>query len=355
MVDRPRDRLGALSGVSEAPVELVWNKGIARLCDRRFPDEFPDGMTYTPVSTLAGDRISAELPADVIADPASHADIAKGEIVWVRLSWLPAFVRQVLPLVRAPFVLATADSDSSVPRDLPELAREILASPYVIRWFTQNYDGAAAERMAPLPIGIDFHSVSEKAIWGEGRASPREQEIQLETIARALPPLERRDPGLYLDFAWNFSRRRAYLDLMWPLPVDGNDRAPATARLPEGRKTIVRKLRWRRAVVCQKTRLPRAEMWRRRGRYAAVVSPHGGGLDCHRTWEALALGHLVVVPSSSLDPLFEGLRVWPVSDWDEVRAKNLARRLSALVGPAAKDPLTSRYWIERMRAAAAGA
>jgi len=101
--------------VTEKPVELVWNKGIARLCDRRIPDEFPDGLTYTPVPALAGARISSDLPADVIADPERYADIRDGEIVWVRLSWLPAFVRQVLPLVRARFVLATGDSDSSVP------------------------------------------------------------------------------------------------------------------------------------------------------------------------------------------------------------------------------------------------
>ncbi len=340
--------------MTEPPVELVWNKGIARLCDRRIPDEFPDGFTYRPVPTLAGERISAELPVDVIAEPARYADIRKGEIVWVRLSWLPAFVRQVLPLVRAPFVLATADSDSSVPRDLPELAREILASPYVLRWFTQNYDGAAPERMAPLPIGIDFHSVSERPIWGERMASPHQQEVELETLARALPPLERRDPRLYLDFSWNFAWAQAYLDMMWPLSVDGNDTAPATARLPEGRRAIVRKLRWRRAVVCQKRRLPRGEMWRRRGQYAAVLSPHGGGLDCHRTWEALALGHLVVVPSSSLDPLFEGLRVVAVSDWDQVRAGNLARWLAASARDATRGPLTSRYWVERMRSVTAG-
>jgi len=89
---------------------------------------------------------------------------------------------------------------------------------------------------------------------------------------------------------------------------------------------------------------------RRRGQYAAVLSPHGGGLDCHRTWEALALGHLVVVPSSSVDPLFDGLRVVPVTRWSDVTAGNLARWLSApTVGSASPDRLTSRYWVTRMR------
>ncbi len=112
-------------------------------------------------------------------------------------------------------------------------------------------------------------------------------------------------------------------------------------------KTLCR----REAVVCQEAPLPRSEMWRRRGQYAAVLSPHGGGLDCHRTWEALALGHLVVVPSSALDPLFEGLRVVPVQSWDEIDWKNLARWLAERSG-ASRDPLTSRYWLTRMRSAA---
>ena len=320
-----------------APVELVWNKGIARLCDRRIPDEFPDGLTYQPVPTLAGARISPDLPTDVIADPGRHADIRAGEIVWVRLSWLPAFVRQVLPLVRAPFVLATADSDSSVPSELPaELARAILASPHVVRWFAQNYDGGAPERMAPLPIGIDFHSVAERAIWGEEMATPGQQEAGLTAIRDDLPSLEHRTAAVYVDFAWDRSLRH--------YPV------PAAARLRESRGDIVTMLSRRQFVVCQSASLPRREMWRRRGRYAAVLSPHGGGLDCHRTWEALALGHLVVVPSSSLDPLFEGLPVVPVRSWGEVTEENLAQWLSAArVGADARERLTSRHWLARMR------
>jgi len=263
-----------------------------------------------------------------------------------------SFVRQVLPLVRAPFVLATGDCDSSVPSEVPaELAQRILASPQVIRWFTQNHDGAAPERMAPLPIGIDFHTLSERPVWQESVAPPEEQAAALESVARALPPLDERAPKLYLDFAWN-RPLQAWVDILWPLRSLGSerDRAPAGARLPEGRRAIVRKLRWRSAVICQMRRLPRGEMWRRRGQYAAVLSPHGGGLDCHRTWEALALGHLVVVPSSGLDPLFEGLPVVPVRSWTEITRENLARWLSAPRADAlARERLTNRYWLARMR------
>ena len=355
MVGRPQARPGVLSGVTEAAVELVWNKGIARLCDRRFPDEFPDGLAYSPVPTLAGARISPDLPADLIDDPAGQAGIRAGEIVWVRLSWLPAFVRQVLPLIRAPFVLATGDADSSVPSELPdELVRAILSSHNVIRWFAQNHDGAAPERIEPLPIGIDFHSIAEQPAWGESKASPSEQEAALVATGRALPPLGRRKPQLYIDFAWSAPARRRF-DIMWrPSIRIEHYPAPPAARLRENRRAVVQKLRREEAVVCQETPLPRSAMWRRRGQYAAVLSPHGGGLDCHRTWEALALGHLVIVPSSGLDPLFDGLPVATVPRWSEVTQANLARWLSAASpGAGARQRLTSAYWAARMRSVTA--
>lgn len=48
-----------------------------------------------------------------------------------------------------------------------------------------------------------------------------------------------------------------------------------------------------------------------------MASTHGNGLDCHRTWEALLLGCIVVTKRSSLDSLFDGLPVVLVDDWSE--------------------------------------
>ena len=49
-----------------------------------------------------------------------------------------------------------------------------------------------------------------------------------------------------------------------------------------------------------------------------VICPPGGGLDTHCTWEAFITGTIPILPSSPLDPQFEGLPVWLVSDWNEV-------------------------------------
>src|SRR5436309_2588576 len=81
----PRKIIGLLPlSLSAAPmtnisatfgVELLWNKGIAALCDRRIPDEFPDRRTYTPMPSFAGAMASSKLPGNLIPNPQICSDI----------------------------------------------------------------------------------------------------------------------------------------------------------------------------------------------------------------------------------------------------------------------------------------
>jgi hypothetical protein len=325
------------------PVELVWNKGIAARCDRRIPDEFPDGMNYVPVPTLAGSLWSRKLPDDLIADPAAFRDISDGELIWVRLSWLRSFVRRVLPWVRGRFVLVTGDSDSSVPSELGVEALAILDSPNVIHWFTQNFDGSVNhQKISPLPIGIDFHMLSQGPCWGEEAASAAEQEQALLSVRDQLPALEKRIPKVYIDFAWQRSWGLRHYRRFHPLKG---------TEFRENRRSVIRKLRNNPFVIRQPQPLPRTEMWRTRGEYAFVLSPHGMGLDCHRTWEALALGHIVLVPSSALDPLYDGLPAGILKSWSDINPENLKRWLHEYHDfKGIYKKLTTSYWIERIRA-----
>ena len=40
-------------------------------------------------------------------------------------------------------------------------------------------------------------------------------------------------------------------------------------------------------VYYEEKHIPRMASWNKQKDYAYVISPHGGGFDCHRTWEAL--------------------------------------------------------------------
>jgi hypothetical protein len=313
---------------------LVWNKGIAARCDRRIPDEFPDGRTYVPVPTHAGGNVTTDHAA-LIDEPEQHADIGGGELVWVRGSWLAAFVAQVLPHIRDDFVLVTGDSDSSMPSSAPAVAASLFGCPHLVHWYTQNHDGTGpSDRISALPIGLDLHSVSEHPIWGEDVATPAAQEAQLLAIARALPSLTDRDPRVYLD-AWS----------------NHTSSPPLGATLLEPRNLVAAKLHSRAQVVVDPQQR-RSAMWRRRGQHAFSASPHGAGLDTHRTWEGLVLGQIVVVPTSSIDPLFDGLRVVSIASWDELTEANLNRWLAEMADvPHPSAALTSDHWIERMRPA----
>lgn len=333
----------AVSKASKCGVQLVWNKGIAARCSRRIPDEFPDGVNYSPVPTLAGAPWSPKLPDNLIKNPRVHEDIQDGELVWVRLSWLKSFIRHVLPSVTAKFGLVVGDSDTCVPSELEPEADVLRTSPSIIHCFSQNYDGTEpGNRMSGIPIGIDFHMLSQHAFWGEDQASPLEQERILHSLRQNLPSASHRLPRVYVDFAWQTG---------WGIRQYWRLHRLKGAGLRQTRHQIVRKLRKNSNVFLQAERLPRNEMWRRRGQYAFVLSPHGVGLDCHRTWESLALGHIVLVPSSSLDPLYTDLPVVPLRSWDEITPESLEAWLSSHSGSAETlgRKLTSDYWVDTMK------
>lgn len=305
-------------------VGLVWNKGIAASCDWRIPDEFPPGRPYTPVPELAGASVADPVSEDPVCSQQVYLHVRPGDVIWVRLAWLKSFAAQVLPLVRSPFVLATGDSDTSVPSGIAGLARQIAHHPMVIHWWAQNCDQTAhRDRISPLPIGIDFHTLSERPYWGERPSPPWQQEQELRAIRSGLRPLADRIPQVYADFQPS---------------MDGS------------RSAIIAALSATGLAAIQPAPLPRSLMWRRRGDYAFVFSPHGNGLDCHRTWEALALGHIVLVPRSPLDDMYEGLPVVAVTSVADITADQLAEWHARFRGWDTADvKLTSAYWVGRMR------
>jgi len=266
-------------------------------------------------------------------DPRAYADVRDGDLVWVRLTALPQFAAEVLPRIGGRFALVTGDEDWSMPTDF-DGAGELIGSERVACWFTQNFDGRdASGKIFPLPIGIDFHTISNRRKWGHRLATPREQEAELEALRQSMPPTAQRRLRVHADFHLNRHART----------VAG-----------ETRDSVETNLRSNPCVEFLPEKIPRLALWREKTRYAFVVSPHGNGLDCHRTWESLVLGNIVIVKRSPLDALYQGLPVVIVDRWDEITAANLehwhTQHSATLAQPGALQRLTNRYWIEKIRA-----
>ena len=94
-------------------------------------------------------------------------------------------------------------------------------------------------------------------------------------------------------------------------------------------------------------KLKRYDIWKEQLKYSFVVSPHGNGLDCHRTWEALILGCIPIVKSSSMDSMFYDLPVLILNEWGELNEALLIKTLDEFSSKKFNmHKLTLNYWIE---------
>ncbi len=80
-----------------------------------------------------------------------------------------------------------------------------------------------------------------------------------------------------------------------------------------------------------------------------TLSPRGYGIDCYRTYEALLVGTIPIVKSSQLDPLFEGLPVLIVQEWEELTEKFLIKKYKQIASKKySLDKLYLEYWLHRI-------
>jgi hypothetical protein len=281
-----------------------------------------------------------------LLDLSTYAQVRRGDLVWVRIEDLARFNREVLPHVTEPFVLVTAESDYSVPSDFAEPAATIAASGKVLRWYATNYDHTNHQDLVTaLPLGMnyrkkhDLHFVQrgkKRTLLRRERFSLAEQEARWEAIAASAKPLEHRVRRVYGDFWLNNSS--------------------AERRYGESRADIHAQLRHNPCLFFPTHLVTNEALLAAYARHAFVLSPHGRGLDCYRTWEALFVGCIVIVKTSPIDPLYRDLPVVIVKSWDEITEANLERWLvsfgSGFDRGLLKQTLSLEHWLARARGAA---
>lgn len=276
-------------------------------------------------------------------DPAAYVKINAGDIVWVKCRFLPNFCNQVLPYIDKPIILLVADGDESFPSECGDnqVIETLINNKYIVHIFAQNNDYTGpSTKISSIPIGIDYHTVAYKnknGGWGQ-IGTPKQQEEQISKLLNKLKPTYLRKCRIFVDFqladTMHASLKRYLL-------------------CGEDRKSIFEIINATRLVDAAQW-MHRAALWAKKGEYAFSVSPHGNGLDCHRTWEDLILGCIVIVKSSVLDVLYEGLPVVIVKDWSEITEYNLNKWLTqysdAFTNQMYRKKLTNKYWWSKIKA-----
>lgn len=304
----------------------IWNFGIASGCNV--------GLIKSPIHYFS---------EEYNFDKNSYKSIKRGDIVWIRCRFAQLFYDTVLPYTQEPFVLVINDGDESFPSDCGAEfpVEDFINHKNIVHIFAQNcdYKGKSA-KISHLPIGMDFHTIgykSESGGWGE-KGTPLEQEAILLRLLTTLKPTFLRKPKAFVDFYLSDSMHADHQRYL---------------QFGEDRKTIFNRL-LPTGLIDHEGWMKRSALWQKKGEYAFSISPHGNGLDCHRTWEDLILGCIVIVKTSPLDPLYEGLPVVIVKDWSEITKENMELWLAtygdAFTNQDYRIKLTNDYWLNKIKA-----
>lgn len=301
---------GPLKAQDETNCTYVSSRGILKSCD------IYSSKPVSSTSTLDGYDFSK---------------VVDGSIVYVASSAIPAFIERLASIPHK-IVLVSGDADQSVPDDAfksSEEFRKFIEDDRIIHWFSQN-STKRHEKLTPIPIGLDYHSMAEKNhIWGS-KMSPVGQEAELLRISGAAAPFYERKPICYSNFHFNYKGSKF-----------GSDRADAIREIPAD------------LIYYEPKQVGRAATWKAMADYAFVASPAGNGLDCHRTWEALCLGCIAVVKTSPLDSLYMDLPVLIVESWSDITQTKLENTIREFrLKTFNYDRLLLSYWMDTIRGAA---
>jgi len=295
----------------ETTCQYVSSRGLLKSCDVRPPK--PSSST----------RVCYDY---------DWASLKPGAIVYVNSSAIPDFIARAWPSIRVPIVLVSGDCDETVPVDILRESEldAFLMDSRLLAWFAQNAI-QISPKIHQLPIGLDYHTLSdnEKHPWGP-KQTPVQQETIL-TLIKARKSFLERKRGAHANF--QFSMRTRY----------AQDRRDALGNLDKS------------LVHYESEPTSRFITWANQAGYQFVISPQGGGVDCHRTWEAMSLGCIPIVKTSFLDSMFKDLPVLIVKSWASVTPDLLAGCVAAYrtKGAAEVPPkLLLSYWVQKIRAAA---
>jgi hypothetical protein len=253
--------------------------------------------------------------------------------IYVCSDLLHFFVNKILLHIRHTFTLVTGDSDLCVPREAlsQEETFTLLRSPYLKKWFIQNTQMENNDKIVQMPIGMDFHTISEGKghVWQlpNEKRRPVDQELILQDIinqSNNTIPFLNREPKIYVNFTVCNDRFKQRQDSLNKINKD--------------------------LLILNQTFTPRTANWNLMTKYAFVLSPAGVGLDCHRTWEALCLGCIPIVNAPKFGKLFEDLPVLMVTDWSEVTDELLQKTLATFSERTFNyDKLSLGYWTELIK------
>ncbi len=254
---------------------------------------------------VSGDTFRAY--ADFVIDetnlPFSPDKVAPGSTIFLKTDYLDHFFREIHPHIPSRYILITHNGDLGIPGPWAQM----LDDDRLIAWFGQNTEGCIHPKLHPIPIGI------ANRYWGHGDT------VVFDLVRGQLGALSKQHL-LYMNFSiGTYFQERSLVHNRFV------DQPFCFASSPQGLHSYL--------VETASSKF--------------VLSPRGNGLDCHRTWEALYMGAIPIVRTSTADAMYEGLPVLIIQDWQEVTEPFLEQKYAEMSKKTYQmERIYADYWLK---------
>lgn len=256
---------------------------------------------------ISGDsfRSIAQFVIDETRNPIDPDLIKDGDILFVKPELFEYFFTVIHPRISHKYILISHNSDLSSPGTY----RSFLNDNKIIAWFAVNTDISNHPKLIPIPIGI------------ANAYCPKIGDCRLLDQLRSHLPSEKKHL-LYVNFLTNTNPERKILE---------DSFAKKIFCYNAQRKS------WPDYLIDM-------------GQSKFVLCPHGNGLDCHRTWEALLMGSIPIVKTSTLDPLYKNLPILIIQNWSEITEELLNKKYAEITSNSYNlERLFAPYWIDQIK------
>jgi len=317
---------------------FVNSRGILKSCDFHSPN---------PISSLCYNT-------EYLHEMLESGNMFDNMSIYICTDMIFYFLKEILPKINNNFYLVTGDSDATVPNGYcfiwkykiklePEVCYEILKHPRLIKWFSQNciftndvndcnnkndfkfynnIENNANNKICQLPIGLDYHTISNNpsVFWRDVNEgfSVKYQENILKNIRKSMKPFYERTKKIYVQMTLTESRQKDLSQISNELlEINTNS-------------------------MC------RTKIWKEIANYAFAFSPYGNGPDCHRHWEILSLGCIPIIKSIGTNEMFNDLPVLIVDEWSDINEKLLNDTIKKFkTAHFNYDKLLLKYWVNQ--------
>ena len=201
----------------------------------------------------------------------------------------------------------------------------IINNKYFIHWFSINKIIPDNEKFTSIPYGLDYWQLLNSNCFGCPIRSAKEQDDILCRI---------------IDNSLHFSNRIPKIYANWHLHITDSRHGMFRTHL---QRIIPNN------IIHYDYPRNRDDYWNECRKYTFVISPHGNGLDCIRTWESLCLGCIVIVKKSDIDNLYNELPVLIVDEWHDITEDLLNKTIDNFSKKQFNmEKITMKYWIDKV-------